>query len=88
MKKLMAVVIASMFATAAYAQQAGSVPPEQPAAGTAGKLQKPNTLPANSAAATPSTTTDSTMAKPTTRAERKAARKAKRAAKVGDKPIN
>lgn len=85
MKKLIAVAVASMFASAAYAQVANTpgVPPTQPPAGEAGKLTK---QPATDMPVVKSTSDPS--AKPTDRAERKAARKAKRAAKVGDKPIN
>ncbi len=81
MKKLIAVVVASMFATAAFAQT-GATPPEQPPAGSAGKMTK---QPKTDMPMPPKT--DAAPA-PMTKSERKAARKAKREAKVGAKPIN
>ena len=85
MKKLISLVVASMFATAAFAQNTPGQPPEQTPAGSPGKLTKP-TLP-HKADVAPTTTTD-TAAAPVTKSEKRAARKSKRAAKVGDKPIN
>lgn len=87
MKKLMVVLAASLFTTAAYAQVAAQPAPGQPPAeapaGAPGKLTKSaGGLPPKAESAA------STDPKPTTRTERRAARKAQRAAKVGDKPIN
>ena len=83
MKKLIAIAVASLFATAAFAQAQTTpgAPPAQAPAGEPGKLTKPKLerAPKPEAAA---------PAAPMTKAERKAARKAKREAKVGDKPVN
>ena len=83
MKKLIAVAVASLFATAAFAQAQSTpgTPPTQAPAGDPGKLTKPAKV---EKAAKP----DVAPAAPMTKAEKKAARKAKRDAKVGDKPVN
>ena len=77
MSKLIAVLMASLFATVAVAQQnTPGVPPTQPAAGTtesAGMTKGP---------------TDATSDKKAARIAKSKARKAKRDAKVGDKPLN
>ena len=81
MKKLIAIAVASLFATAALAQTTPGTPPAQVPAGEPGKLTKPKIERTPKPEAAPA-------AAPMTKAEKKAARKAKREAKVGDKPIN
>ena len=77
MSKLIAVLMASLFATAAFAQQnVPGQPPMQPPAGNAVDMKK------DANAMTP------TSDKKAARQARSKARHAKREAKVGPKPIN
>lgn len=80
MSKLIAALVASTFAVAAFAQT-GATPPVQPAAGTNTKAE---------ATTTTSTTDTSAMStdRKATKKARSTARKMKRAEKVGDKPLN
>jgi len=76
MSKLIATLVASLFAAAAFAQTNG-VPPSQPPAGTAVTAKK-------DAAASDKPLTDKQAA----RLAKSKKRLAKREAKVGDKPLN
>ncbi len=80
MSKLIATLVATLFAATAFAQvQPGSVPPTQPAAGTT----------ANSMVKKDTSASDATVSdKKAARIAKSKARKAKRDEKVGDKPIN
>ncbi len=83
MSKLIATLVASMFAVAAYAQTGGT-PPTVPAAGTGTKMEmkKDDTMMKKDDAM--ATSSDKKAA----RKAKSSARKAKRAEKVGDKPVN
>ena len=80
MSKLIAALVASMFAAAAFAQT-GATPPAQPAAGASTTMEAKKDI---------ATTDKSTAAtdKAETKKAKRTARKMKRAEKVGDKPIN
>ena len=80
MSKLLATLVATMFATAAFAQNTPGLPPTQPAAGTGSipMMKKKDDM------AAPAATTEKKEA----RAKKRAARKMKRDEKVGDKPLN
>ncbi len=85
MSKLIAVLVASMFATAAFAQNIPGTPPTVPAAGTGStkmEMKKDDMMKKDDAMST--TASDKKAA----RKARSAARKTKRAAKVDDKPVN
>ena len=80
MSKLIAVLVASLFATVAVAQQnTPGIPPTQPAAGTSASA---------GAGKTPAATDAPVSDKKAARTAKAKARKAKRDAKVGDKPID
>ena len=81
MSKLIATLVASLFAAAAFAQT-GGVPPSVPPAGTGTKMEmkKDTTM----ATDKPAATTDKAKA----RADRKAKRAKAQAEKVGPKPLN
>ncbi len=83
MSKLIAVLVASLFATVAVAQQqTPGVPPVVPAAGTTSSTG------ASKSTTSASTDTTATSDKKAARTARAKARHAKRDAKVGDKPVN
>ncbi len=89
MSKLIATLVASLFAAAAFAQT-GGVPPTQPAAGVNTKQEAAAGSPMASKS---QMATDSSMAKPMSskaeaRKARSSKRKEKRVEKVGDKPLN
>lgn len=78
MSKLIATLVATLFAATAFAQT-NATPPTQPAAGTT----------ANSPVKKDVTASDKPLTdKQAARAAKSKARKAKRDAKVGDKPLN
>ncbi len=84
MSKLIATLVASMFAVAAYAQT-GGVPPTVPAAGTGStkmEMKKDDAMMKKDDAM--ATSSDKKAA----RKAKSSARKMKRAEKVGDKPVN
>ena len=72
MKKLAALILASLFAVAAHAQ-ANSEPPTQPPAGSPGKLERLK---------------GTGKPKVEKKARAKVSRAEQRATKVGDKPLN
>ena len=79
MSKLIATLVASLFAATAFAQTTPGVPPTQPAAGTTASTgMKKDT----SMSAAP------VSDKKAARTAKSKARKAKRDEKVGDKPLN
>jgi hypothetical protein len=79
MSKLIATLVASLFAAAAFAQSTPGLPPSQPAAGTTASTGVPKTT----------TASDKPVSeKKAARIAKAKARKAKREAKVGDKPAN
>ena len=81
MSKLIATMVASLFAAAAFAQTNG-VPPVQPAAGVNTKAEVKNGGPMAS------TTEKATSDKADARKIRANKRRMKRVEKVGDKPLN
>lgn len=80
MSKLIAALVASMFAAAAFAQT-GGVPPTQPPVGT--KMTKPEEAMMKNGGQMKN---EKMSEKKEKRAEKRHERKMKRAAKVGDKP--
>ena len=79
MSKLIATLVATLFAATAFAQT-NATPPSVPAAGTTAST----TLKKDTAMAADGTVVD----KKATRSAKSKARKAKRDEKVGDKPLN
>ncbi len=84
MSKLIAVLVASLFATAAFAQQnTPGVPPVQPAAGTPDSTGKAGPM-----TTSPMASDSAIVGKKAARAAKLEGPQAKRDAKVGDKPLN
>ena len=80
MSKLIATLVASLFAAAAFAQTTPGQPPSQPAAGTTASA---------GVTKTPAMASDKPVSeKKAARAAKSKARKMKRDEKVGDKPLN
>ncbi len=90
MSKLIATLVASMFAVAAYAQT-GGVPPTVPAAGTNTKMEMKKDdamMKKDDAMMKKDDKMDMSSDKKATRKAKSSARKMKRVEKVGDKPVN
>jgi hypothetical protein len=83
MSKLIATLVASMFAAAAFAQT-GATPPVQPPAGTNPKMEMKKDDMTKKVDDKMGVSEDKQAA----RKAKRAARKTKRAEKVGDKPLN
>lgn len=91
MSKLIATLVATLFAATAFAQT-NATPPTQPAAGVNTKMEakdgKPDASKSQRPAMADMSAPMATDKKPMTRAAKRAARKEKRIEKVGDKPLN